>query len=368
MLPITNENNAANLNAAFVTDNSFEVAEATGTADSRGSGVQSSEEEIAEVVEIDGNIEAETNKSVNNSDIKENMENLENDAAATTTVLVVEEITTIAPETARATDTATFQDDSPSIEQEAEEEQTLTIENNEAMEANNSPNESSNSDVATDDAAASSVSGEEAADEAPVAGAEIENENDNEDEDDADDLRAELDEENINETAASESTNGIDEAVTEPVKSVEDTVEWLGDDAAIAAAPQPGSDIDEVDNESNEKRYANYANNKNREDISSSDDEGEDETEAVQMNPEFDSEWADLKDDLAKASSEERNDLSNDIDAFDAVPIDLSNDIAVNDNPDLPLNPEAEVFDVSGLKKPMFEKLTISGDAQPADK
>ncbi|XP_069962316.1 uncharacterized protein vir-1 [Bactrocera oleae] len=329
MLPITNEDNAANLNAAFVTDNSLEVAAG------KGNGEQSSEEEIAEVVEIDGNIEAETNKSVNNSEIKAGMENLENTTSA------VEELTTTIA-------TPTTQDD---VANEA-----LTIENNEETAANNSPNESSNTDnaaaaieaVAADDDATNVE--ENAANEASTVA--------------VDDLRAELDEENINETASGE-TAGIDE-VTEPVKSVDDSAEWLGEDAVAT----PSADgIDEVDNEPNEKRYANYANNKNREDLSSSDDEAE--GDEVEMNPGFDSEWGDLKEDLARASNEQ-NDLSNDIDAYDAVPVDLSNDIAVNDiaavNPDFAANPDAEVFDVNALKNPgaMFEKLTISETANPA--
>lgn len=326
MLPITNEDNAANLNAAFVTDNSLEVA------DGKGNVEQSSEEEIAKVVEIDGNIEAETNKSVNSSEIKAGMENLENTTTA-------EELTTTAI---------------PTTQYDVEDE-ALTIENNEETVANNSPNESSNTDAATAEAAAADDDAtnveEDAANETTTVA--------------VDDLRTELDVENINETASSESA-GIDE-VTEPVKSVADSAEWLGEDAVAT----PGADIDVVDNLPNEKRYANYANNKNREDLSSSDDEVE--GDAVQMNPGFDSEWGDLKEDLARASNEQ-NDLSNEIDAYEAVPVDLSNDIAVNDiaaaNPDFPINPDAEVFDVNALKNPgampMFEKLTISETANPA--
>ncbi|XP_054082523.1 uncharacterized abhydrolase domain-containing protein DDB_G0269086 [Zeugodacus cucurbitae] len=347
MLPITNEDNAANLNAAFVTDNSLEVADGNG----KGNAEQSSEEEIAEVVEIDGNIEAETNKSVNNSEIKATgMENLENTTAE------VEELTTAQ---------ATAQDDV-----ENNEDGELTIENNEETVANNSRNESSNSDaVAAAEAGDEEAEAEAATDDyatnveeaaAAVAADEATTEAE-------DDLRAELDAENINETASDEAAAaGIDE-VTEPVKStVDETAEWLGEDADAV----PG--IDEVDNdEPNEKRYANYANNKNREDLSSSDDEAE--GEEVEMNPGFDSEWGDLKEDLARASNEQ-NDLSNDIDAFEAVPVDLSNDIAVNDiaaaNPDFPTNPDAEVFDANALKNPgavpMFEKLTISENAEPA--
>lgn len=338
MLPITNEDNAANLNAAFVTDNSLEVAA------SKGSAEQSSEEEIAEVVEIDGNIEAETNKSVNNSEIKAGMENLEN------TTTAVEELTTTV-----ATPTT----------QDAVEDETLTIENNEETATNNSPNESSNTD--DDAAAAEAAATEDVATDDDATNVEEDAAANETTTETADDLRAELDEENINETASGE-TAGIDE-VTELAKSVDDSAEWLGEDAAVAAPSDVG--IDEVDNEPNEKRYANYANNKNREDLSSSDDEAE--GDEVEMGPGFDSEWGDLKADLARASNEQ-NDLSNDIDAYDAVPVDLSNDIAVNDiaaqNPDLAVNPDAEVFDVNALKNPgavpMFEKLTISEPASPA--
>ncbi|XP_049310351.1 uncharacterized protein LOC105223799 [Bactrocera dorsalis] len=339
MLPITNEDNAANLNAAFVTDNSLEVAA------SKGSAEQSSEEEIAEVVEIDGNIEAETNKSVNNSEIKAGMENLEN------TTTTVEELTT----TTAATPTT----------QDAVEDEALTIENNEETAANNSPNESSNTD---DDAAAAEAAATEAvATDDDATNVEVDAAANETTTETADDLRAELDEENINETASGE-TAGIDE-VTELAKSVDDSAEWLGEDAAVAAPSDVG--IDEVDNEPNEKRYANYANNKNREDLSSSDDEAE--GDEVEMSPGFDSEWGDLKADLARASNEQ-NDLSNDIDAYDAVPVDLSNDIAVNDiaaqNSDLAVNPDAEVIDVNALKNPgavpMFEKLSISEPASPA--
>ncbi|XP_054744382.1 suppressor of Mek1 [Anastrepha obliqua] len=316
MLPVTNEDNAANLNTSFVSDNSLEVAEG------KESSEQSSEEEIAEVVEIDGNIEAETNKSVNNSDEKEKMEILENSTA----IPAVEEKTL-----------GVTQND---VLVHSAEDHALTIENNEEMEANNNSNESSNSDILADAPAAENKTNAEA----------VENQ---------DDLRAELDEEDIEEETTESA--GIEE-VTESVKSVDDLAEWVGDETVAA----PGEGNDEINNHPNKQPY-----NKNREDVSSSDDEQESET--VEMNPEFDSEWADLKEDLAK-KGDERNDFSNDIDAYDALPVDLSNDIAVNDlvagSLDFPINPDAEVISVPEIQTggglPKFEKLKISEATNPS--
>lgn len=99
-----------------------------------------------------------------------------------------------------------------------------------------------------------------------------------------------------------------------------------------------------------------------REDVSSSSD---DETsELIEMHPDFNAEWGDLKADTDKDS----NNLSNDIDVH-FKPFDLSHDITVNDiaaaQVDFPLNPDAEFIDVFGVphsinSMPKFEKLSLN--------
>ncbi|KAL9928168.1 virus-induced RNA 1 [Glossina fuscipes fuscipes] len=108
------------------------------------------------------------------------------------------------------------------------------------------------------------------------------------------------------------------------------------------------------------KHFQRYG--QRREDMSSSSD---DETsELIEMHPDFNAEWGDLKAD----TDNDGNNLSNDIDV-QFKPFDLSHDIAVNDiaaaQVDFPLNPDAEFIDVFGVphsinSMPKFEKLSLN--------
>lgn len=113
---------------------------------------------------------------------------------------------------------------------------------------------------------------------------------------------------------------------------------------------------------------------KEREAFDSSDDEDAEATTPVVMSETFNDEWAEFDQDQDQEQDHEldieadiENDLNNDIDIEENfVPVDLSNDIAVNDvaaaDPDFPQNPDAEVFAAPALIKamPMFEKLSLS--------
>ncbi|KAH8419462.1 hypothetical protein KR222_005914, partial [Zaprionus bogoriensis] len=105
-----------------------------------------------------------------------------------------------------------------------------------------------------------------------------------------------------------------------------------------------------------------------REELESSDDEEHQGAAPVQMSDAFNDEWADLEGDAdAEAQPDPGNDLNNHIDIYESfAPVDLSNDIAVNDvaaaNPDYPYNPDAEVFEVpqAAATMPKFEKLSLT--------
>jgi len=98
-----------------------------------------------------------------------------------------------------------------------------------------------------------------------------------------------------------------------------------------------------------------------REELESSDDE-EDVAAPIEMSETFNDEWATLDGEIVDPG----NDLNNHIDIYDKfVPVDLSNDIAVNDiaaaNPDFPYNPDAEVIEVPAPVQvmPKFEELSL---------
>ncbi|XP_023170475.2 uncharacterized protein LOC111599143 [Drosophila hydei] len=103
-----------------------------------------------------------------------------------------------------------------------------------------------------------------------------------------------------------------------------------------------------------------------REELESSDDEDEHAT-PVEMSDTFNDEWATLDEDAATfAAADPDNDLNNHIDIYENLaPVDLSNDIAVNDiaaaNPNYPYNPDAELIDLpaAGRAMPKFEKLSL---------
>ncbi|KAH8391542.1 hypothetical protein KR200_009437, partial [Drosophila serrata] len=123
-----------------------------------------------------------------------------------------------------------------------------------------------------------------------------------------------------------------------------------------------------------EKESMEMMKHKDREEFDSSDDEDAETTTPIVMSETFDEEWAEFDQDHGQDQDHEvelegdfENDLNNDIDIEENfVPVDLSNDIAVNDlaaaDPDFPHNPDAEVFAPPTLIKamPMFEKLSLS--------
>lgn len=128
-------------------------------------------------------------------------------------------------------------------------------------------------------------------------------------------------------------------------------------------------DDDEKDAQLEELRQEMHIQmHREREELESSDDEEERVGEAVQMSDTFNDEWASL--DRDDEFADFGNDLNNHIDIYEnVVPGDLSNDIAVNyaaaADPNFPINPDAEVFEVPQPGQtlptmPKFEKLSLS--------
>ncbi|XP_017024541.1 retrotransposon Gag-like protein 5 isoform X1 [Drosophila kikkawai] len=131
-----------------------------------------------------------------------------------------------------------------------------------------------------------------------------------------------------------------------------------------------------LEEEHQEKESMEMMKEKEREEFDSSDDEDAETTTPVVMSETFNDEWAEFDQDQEQDQDHQldiegdfENDLNNDIDIGieeNFVPVDLSNDIAVNDvaaaDPDFPHNPDAEVFAPPTLIKamPMFEKLSLS--------
>ncbi|XP_017483223.1 PREDICTED: uncharacterized protein LOC108372092 [Rhagoletis zephyria] len=185
-------------------------------------------------------------------------------------------------------------------------------------------------------------------------------------EDDAANLSAAFVQDNSIEEAEAGNGKREQSAEEELVEVAENIEEAPAQIAEIAEVTEPEASVGEVvdvpgEVEPNEKRHQNDDSNKNREDASSDDEEQENN---VEMNPVFESEWADLEKDLAK-KEDEKNDLGNEIDSLDAVPVNLSNDIAVNDlaAPDtgLSIDPDAEFIDISRTGRvPELEKLKIT--------
>ncbi|XP_037958043.1 serine/threonine-protein kinase rio2-like [Teleopsis dalmanni] len=219
----------------------------------------------------------------------------------------------------------------------------FTIENNEETEVNDNFNESSVEGIET---TATEVATKE--------------------------LTEDLGELNLNADSVHEFNEESQNKNVEDFSSNEDEHEDEDEDEDAVDNGDSESDSDDDDNEftatssitkRQQQKHSNYVTKKEREDLSSSDDD----EEAIEMSAEFNSEWANLAEDLANAN-DKNNDLSNDIDEYAPVPVDLSNDIAVNDiaaaQVGYPLNPDAEFIDVNGVlanhSMPKFEKLTIA--------
>ncbi|XP_030556700.1 uncharacterized protein LOC115759773 [Drosophila novamexicana] len=108
-----------------------------------------------------------------------------------------------------------------------------------------------------------------------------------------------------------------------------------------------------------------------REELESSDDEEDGRATPIEMSDTFNDEWATLEADAeadadAAAVADPGNDLNNHIDIYENfAPVDLSNDIAVNDvaaaNPNYPYNPDAELIELPAAVQtmPKFEKLSL---------
>lgn len=142
----------------------------------------------------------------------------------------------------------------------------------------------------------------------------------------------------------------------------------------LAAIENFGGDDEGDDNDPQLKELQQQMQlqmHREREELESSDDEEEHVAAAVQMSDTFNDEWASLDAETADREDEVAdlgNDLNNHIDIYEnIVPGDLSNDIEVNNaaaqDPNFPINPDAEVFDVTQHgQMPMmakFEKLSL---------
>ncbi|XP_017065512.2 nardilysin isoform X1 [Drosophila eugracilis] len=121
-----------------------------------------------------------------------------------------------------------------------------------------------------------------------------------------------------------------------------------------------------------DKEYLENKEKKEREEFDSSDDEDAEATTPVIMSETFNDEWAEFDQDQDQDQDHDQeldfgNDLNNEIDIEENfVPVDLSNDIAVNDmaaaDPDFPHNPDAEFIVHPSVVRtmPMFEKLSLA--------
>ncbi|XP_016941755.3 retrotransposon Gag-like protein 5 isoform X2 [Drosophila suzukii] len=118
-----------------------------------------------------------------------------------------------------------------------------------------------------------------------------------------------------------------------------------------------------------DKEYLEKKEKREREELESSDDEDGEATTPVVMSETFNDEWAEFDQDQDQDEGQDNefdNDLNNEIDIEENfVPVDLSNDIAVNDiaaaDPNFQHNPDAEfIVDPSVVRTmPMFEKLSV---------
>ncbi|XP_055919477.1 coiled-coil domain-containing protein 1-like [Eupeodes corollae] len=147
-----------------------------------------------------------------------------------------------------------------------------------------------------------------------------------------------------------------------------DEVEKMVDEAQADVVADVDADEDKEDETIEEATQKPYNQEKHslREDVSSSDEEddneekeSEDENERsdISKNEGLESEWGGIN----IVSLDDKNILTNEIDAYESVPVDLSNDIAINDimaDQGVPINEHAELIDV--------EKLTSAGP-QDAD-
>ncbi|XP_034098249.1 uncharacterized protein LOC117563830 [Drosophila albomicans] len=133
---------------------------------------------------------------------------------------------------------------------------------------------------------------------------------------------------------------------------------------SLAAIENFDSEFDDVAAPQFEQLQLHGEREREREELESSDDEESNHEAAIEMSDTFNDEWASL--DIADPGNDLNNHIDIEVEKF--VPVDLSNDIAVNDiaaaNPDYPYNPDAELIDVEGAAAahvmPKFEKLSLA--------
>eukprot|EP00099_Drosophila_melanogaster_P024864 NP_723746.1 virus-induced RNA 1, isoform A [Drosophila melanogaster] len=137
---------------------------------------------------------------------------------------------------------------------------------------------------------------------------------------------------------------------------------------------------EDLEQEHEDKEYLERKEKKEREEFDSSDDEDGEATTPVVMSETFNDEWAEFDQDQDREHDRNEdqdhdldfeNDLNNEIDIEENfVPIDLSNDIAVNDlaaaDPNFPINEDAEFIVHPAVIRtmPMFEKLSLGEPAK----
>ncbi|XP_026834642.1 uncharacterized protein LOC6543049 isoform X1 [Drosophila erecta] len=174
---------------------------------------------------------------------------------------------------------------------------------------------------------------------------------------------------------ASDISEDIAEPLPEGQKNTMDQLQQM-----MSSVREEIRDEEEFGQDHEDKEYLEKKEKKEREEFDSSDDEDGESTTPVVMSDTFNDEWAEFDQDQGRdqdpnedqvAELDIENDLSNDIDIEENFgPIDLSNDIAVNDvaaaDPHFPINADAEFIVHPAVVRtmPMFEKLSLGEPAK----
>ncbi|XP_055847205.1 uncharacterized protein LOC129912775 [Episyrphus balteatus] len=163
----------------------------------------------------------------------------------------------------------------------------------------------------------------------------------------------------LQEVIAEKQMQALVDSVGEKLSMADADEERFADEVEKMVSTDDNADDDDVRDEetieeATQKPY-NQESHSLREDVSSSDDEDDNEDAAdteekggdtPTKNEGLESEWGGI------VSLDDKNILTNEIDMYESVPIDLSNDIAINDimaDQAAPVNPDAELFDVEEL-------------------
>ncbi|EDW88182.1 uncharacterized protein LOC6527378 isoform X1 [Drosophila yakuba] len=173
---------------------------------------------------------------------------------------------------------------------------------------------------------------------------------------------------------ASDISEDIAESLPKEQKNTMDQLQQM-----MEAVQKEITHEEELEQEHEDKEYLEKKEKKEREEFNSSDDEDAESTTPVVMSDTFNDEWAEFDQDQERDHETEdqepeldiENDLNNEIDIEENfVPIDLSNDIAVNDvaaaDPHFPINTDAEFIVHPAVVRtmPMFEKLSLGEPAK----